>query len=67
MEVAAVVINDPFLSDTALLRWRDLNTTDLVAVRSKGWTVFARSNARIAGSNPTRGVYVCVRLFCVCE
>jgi hypothetical protein len=26
----------------------------------------ARSNAGIVGSNPTRGMDVCVRLFCVC-
>jgi hypothetical protein len=32
-----------------------------VAARSKVWTVFARSNAGIVGSNPTQGmdVYVC--------
>jgi hypothetical protein len=36
-----------------------------VATRSKAWTVFARSNAGIVGSNPTRGMDVCVRLFCV--
>jgi hypothetical protein len=30
-----------------------------VAALSKAWTVFARSN-------PSRGVDVCVRLFCVC-
>jgi hypothetical protein len=28
--------------------------------------VTARSNTGIAGSNPTRGIDVCVRLFCVC-
>jgi hypothetical protein len=27
--------------------------------------VFARSNARIMGSNSTQGMDVCVRLFCV--
>jgi hypothetical protein len=31
-----------------------------VAARSKAWTVFARSNAGIVGSNPTRGMDVCV-------
>jgi hypothetical protein len=36
------------------------------AGRSKAWTVFARSNAEIVGSNSTRGMDVCVRLFCVC-
>jgi hypothetical protein len=36
-----------------------------VAARSKAWTVFVRSNAGVVGSNPTRGMDVCVRLFCV--
>jgi hypothetical protein len=36
-----------------------------VAARSKAWTVFARSNTGIVGSNPTTGIDVCVRLFCV--
>jgi hypothetical protein len=29
-------------------------------------TVFGRSDAGIVGSNPTQGMDVCVRLFCVC-
>jgi hypothetical protein len=29
-------------------------------------TVFARSNAGTVGSNPTQGMAVCLRLFCVC-
>jgi hypothetical protein len=37
-----------------------------VTARSKALTVFARSNAGIVGSNPTRGMDVCVRLFFVC-
>jgi hypothetical protein len=37
-----------------------------VTVRSKAWDVFAHSNTGIVGSNPTRGMDVCVRLFCVC-
>jgi hypothetical protein len=37
-----------------------------VVARSKTWTVFARSNAGIVGSNPTQGMDVYVRLFCVC-
>jgi hypothetical protein len=36
-----------------------------VAARSKAWSVFARSNAGIMGSNPTQGIDVYVRLFCV--
>jgi hypothetical protein len=31
----------------------------------KAWTVSARSNNGIVGSNPTWGMEVCVRLFCV--
>jgi hypothetical protein len=38
-----------------------------VAERSKTWTVFARSNTEIVGSNPTQGVDVyIVCLFCAC-
>jgi hypothetical protein len=36
-----------------------------VAARFKAWTVFARSNAGIVGSNPTQGMDG-VRLFRVC-
>jgi hypothetical protein len=32
---------------------------------SKAWTVFARSNIDVVGSNPTQGMGVCVRLFWV--
>jgi hypothetical protein len=39
---------------------------DAVAARSKAWTVFARSNTGIVGSNRTPGIHVCVLLFCVC-
>jgi hypothetical protein len=31
-----------------------------------GRAIFGRSNTGIVGSNPTRGMNVCVRLFCVC-
>jgi hypothetical protein len=37
-----------------------------VVARSKARTVFATSNAGSVGSNPTRSMDVCVRLFCVC-
>jgi hypothetical protein len=37
-----------------------------VAAGSKSWTVFARLNAGIVGSNPSQGMDVCLRLFCVC-
>jgi hypothetical protein len=31
-----------------------------VAARSKAWTIFARSNTGIVGSNPTQGMDVCL-------
>jgi hypothetical protein len=34
-----------------------------VAARSKAWTVFARLNDWILGSNPTEGMDVCLCLF----
>jgi hypothetical protein len=37
-----------------------------VTVLSKAWTLFARSNTGVMGSNPTRGMDVCVRFFCIC-
>jgi hypothetical protein len=43
-----------------------------MAMQSEAWTVFARSNTEIVGSNSTGGmevcacVCVCARLFCVC-
>jgi hypothetical protein len=36
-----------------------------VAARSKAGIVFARSNAGIVSSNPTRDMDICLRLFCV--
>jgi hypothetical protein len=36
-----------------------------VAARFKAWTVFARSNAGIVGSNPTQGMDVCVYIYSV--
>jgi hypothetical protein len=36
------------------------------AARPKAWNVFGSSNAAIVPSNPTRGMDVCVGLFCVC-
>jgi hypothetical protein len=36
-----------------------------VAAQSKAWTVFACWNTRVVGSNPTRGMDVCVPLFYV--
>jgi hypothetical protein len=37
-----------------------------LAARSKAWAVFACLKTGIVGSNPTRGMDVCVRLFYVC-
>jgi hypothetical protein len=37
-----------------------------VVTRSKAWNVFTRSNTGIVDSNPTRGMGVCPRFFCVC-
>jgi hypothetical protein len=34
--------------------------------RSKVWTLFASSNAGVESSDPTRGMDICVCLFCVC-
>jgi hypothetical protein len=36
-----------------------------VAARSNAWTVFAHLNARVMGSNPTRGIDVCVYVYSV--
>jgi hypothetical protein len=36
-----------------------------VAARATAWTVFARSNVGIVGSNPNWGMDICVRLFCL--
>jgi hypothetical protein len=40
--------------------------TFTVTARSKAWTVFARSNTEIVGSNLTREMDVCMSLFCLC-
>jgi hypothetical protein len=37
-----------------------------VAAWSETSTVFARSNAGVVGSNPTRGMAISLRLFCAC-
>jgi hypothetical protein len=44
-----------------------MNTEPItVAAPSKARTVFAPSNAEIVGTKPTKGIDVCLRLFCVC-
>jgi hypothetical protein len=35
------------------------------SARSKAWTVFVLTNAVVVSSNPSRGMDICVRLFCV--
>jgi hypothetical protein len=45
--------------------WRRVQVPITVAAQSKAWTVFARSNTGIVGSNPTWGMDVSVRLLCV--
>jgi hypothetical protein len=42
-----------------------VNMPITVGARSKALTVFVRSNVGIVGSKLTRGMNVCVRLFCV--
>jgi hypothetical protein len=37
-----------------------------VAAQSKALNVFASLNTGIVGSNPARGMDVCLSLFCVC-
>jgi hypothetical protein len=37
-----------------------------VAACSEAWNAFARSSTGIVGSNPTPGMNVCLRLFCLC-
>jgi hypothetical protein len=34
-----------------------------MAARSKTWTVFALSNTDIMGSNPTRGMDICIWVY----
>jgi hypothetical protein len=36
-----------------------------MAARSKAWTVFPRSDARIVGSNPSQSMDVCVCVYSV--
>jgi hypothetical protein len=57
------------LSETHLVFSCTLDTPrywGTVAARSKARTVFACPNTGIMGSNPTQGMDVCLRLFCVC-
>jgi hypothetical protein len=52
-----------------LLQIRKLLKPITIAERSEACTVFARSEAGIVGSNPTKDMNVscvCMRFFCVC-
>jgi hypothetical protein len=62
------MLPNPEYGDTSLWNISVYKTIQpiTVAVRCKAWTVFARSNAGIAGSNPTQSMDVCLRLFCAC-
>jgi hypothetical protein len=60
------IINDSSYKPPNInLRYVHTDRPITVAAWSEAWTVFTRSNAGIVGSNPTRGMDVCVRLFCV--
>jgi hypothetical protein len=62
-----------YADETSVLEYFEHYTMTLlpitVAAWSKAWTLFARSNTGIVGSNPTRGLDVCVHsmfvLLCV--
>jgi hypothetical protein len=43
----------------------NIHSPTTVAARSKAWIISARSNTGIVGSNLTRGMNVCVGLFCI--
>jgi hypothetical protein len=54
-----------FLYLYVFLPWLNFYEPITVAARSKAWTVFSISNTGIVGSNPTQGMDVCLRLFCL--
>jgi hypothetical protein len=59
----------PLFLSLALLYFVTIQLLSLpitVTARSKTRTVFDYLNTGIVGSNPTRGMNVCVHLFCVC-
>jgi hypothetical protein len=48
--------------------WKYTSTLPIiVAAPSEAWIVFAGSNTEIVGSNITQSMYICVRLFRVCN
>jgi hypothetical protein len=76
-ETGAITVD---VTNNFIIDWGDADSNDgdivsdsdteepiTVATLSKAWTVFTRSNTGIVGSNPTWGMDVCVRFFCVCH
>jgi hypothetical protein len=50
---------------TQLFQSVDINIADHRRWEAKASTIFVSSNTGIVGSNPNRGMNVCVRVFCV--
>jgi hypothetical protein len=64
------IISAPFVDKVICMRLEVFTMIKMlrpitVAARSKAWTVFARSNAGIMGSNPTQGMDACVCVYFV--
>jgi hypothetical protein len=51
------------MTDELERMWKEVPIT--MAAQSKARTVLAAQNTGVVGSNPTRGVDVCMRLFCL--
>jgi hypothetical protein len=61
-------MNQQFTDMTWIFNVSKLCSAITVAAQSKAWTVFARSNAGIVGSNPTLGIDDCiVCIYSVCR
>jgi hypothetical protein len=60
-QLSVYIYNTPFIFGFLYGPW-----PIRVAALSKSWTIFARLNSGVVGSNPTQGIDVCVRLYCVC-
>jgi hypothetical protein len=58
--------NIPGQCKTLLLLLLLLPITVAARSNNKAWIAFARSNTKLVGYNPTPGIDVCLRLFCVC-
>jgi hypothetical protein len=57
-----------FRGSTQLVKHRDnfIFYKKVKSITETAWTVFARWNTVVVGSNPTWGMHICMRLFCVC-